>query len=230
VAVNDNYTVDEDDTLVINAPGILANDSDNDGDTIFAVLQNNVSKGSLSLSNDGSFIYSPDGNFNATDAFTYKASDGSLESNTATVIISINPVNDAPTISGTPATTVNEDAYYSFTPTAGDVDAADTLTFTIENKPFWANFDPVTGSLTGTPSNTDLGTTFGIVIKVTDSYNAGASLPVFDLTVLDVCSGDWDHDRDVDGLDLFAMSENLSSLSFETMAAEFGRLNCPGIQ
>src|SRR5690606_6877703 len=44
--------------------------------------------------------------------------------------ITVVNVNDAPVISGTPATTVNQGELYSFTPTASDVDEGDTLTFT----------------------------------------------------------------------------------------------------
>jgi len=97
--------------------------------------------------------------------------------------LEVTNINDAPTISGTPATTVAEDAAYSFTPTASDVDAGDVLTFSIVNKPSWASFDPATGALTGTPVNADVGTTTEIVITVTDSANASASLPAFDLEV-----------------------------------------------
>jgi len=98
--------------------------------------------------------------------------------------LEVTNTNDAPTISGMPATTVVEKATYSFTPTASDVDVGDVLTFSIVNKPSWASFDPATGALTGTPSNADVGTTTGIVITVTDNANASASLPAFDLEVV----------------------------------------------
>ena len=186
MAVNDNYNVDEDTTLVIGAPGILINDSDDDGDTLLVVLQNDVSNGSLTLDDNGSFTYSPDENFNGADAFTYKATDGSLDSNTVTVNININPVNDTPSIAGIPSTSVNEDEAYSFIPTTGDVDVGDAIAFSIQNKPLWAGFDIASGALTGTPGNGDVGTTTGIVITVTDASNAIASLPAFDLTVVNV--------------------------------------------
>ncbi|UCD80392.1 MAG: cadherin-like domain-containing protein [Desulfobacterales bacterium] len=227
VAVDDNYTLDEDDMLEIEAPGILANDIENDGDALTAILVDNVTRGTLTLTDAGSFIYSPHHNYHGTDAFTYKAHDGSLDSNTATVNISINSVNDAPTISGTPPTSVNEDENYGFIPTAGDADVGDNLTFSIENKPSWADFNPATGALTGTPGKTDVGTTSGIVIKVTDSHGASASLPAFDLTVWDVCPADVDHDGDVDGLDLVLTIKNLGSSGLESIAAELGRLDCP---
>src|SRR5207245_8153983 len=45
---------------------------------------------------NGSFTYTPAANFNGSDSFTYKANDGLLDSNAATVALTINPVNDAP--------------------------------------------------------------------------------------------------------------------------------------
>src|SRR5690606_15305949 len=85
-------------------------------------------------------------------------------------------------ISGTPATSVNEDSAYSFIPTASDVDVGDTLTFSIANKPSWASFNTSTGALTGTPTNDDVGTNSGIVISVSDGI-ASADLTSFSITV-----------------------------------------------
>ena len=96
VALNDAYTINEDTTLTVSAPGVLANDSDVDGDMLGAVLVSNPAHGSLTLNANGSFQYVPDANFNGTDSFTYRASDGSLVSSTATVTITINPTNDSP--------------------------------------------------------------------------------------------------------------------------------------
>jgi len=112
--------------------------------------------------------------------------------------ITVTNTNDAPTITGTPATSVDEDTAYSFTPTADDIDAGDTLTFSIENKPVWASFDTGTGSLTGTPNNDDVGNYPGIVITVTDG-KLTASLPSFDLTVMNlVIPGDIDNSGTID--------------------------------
>jgi len=97
---------------------------------------------------------------------TLDASDGT-HSVQQSYTITVADVNNAPTISGTPATTVAEDIAYSFTPTASD-DDGDTLAFSIENKPSWASFDTATGALSGTPQNADVGTTTGIIISVTD--------------------------------------------------------------
>ncbi len=55
------------------------------GSTLSAVLGAGPSDGSLSLNANGSFTDNPDGNFNGSDSFTYRASDGSANSNLATV-------------------------------------------------------------------------------------------------------------------------------------------------
>ncbi len=57
----------------------------------------NPTNGSLTFFPDGSFHYLPNLNFNGTDTFTYKVSDGTQESAPATVTITVTPVNDAPT-------------------------------------------------------------------------------------------------------------------------------------
>jgi hypothetical protein len=93
--------------------------------------------------------------------------------------------NTTPVISGTPATSANAGSPYSFTPNATDADAGTTLTFSIANKPGWANFNTATGALTGIPTNANVGTTAGIVISVSDG-TATAALPAFALTVVRV--------------------------------------------
>ena len=96
VAVDDEYTMAEKDTLTITAPGVLGNDSDVDGDSITAILVDTVTNGTLTLNADGSFTYTPDEYFNGTDSFTYKAKDAVLESELAVVTITVTPVNDWP--------------------------------------------------------------------------------------------------------------------------------------
>jgi len=94
--------------------------------------------------------------------------------------------NTAPTIEGTPPASVNEDTAYSFLPTAADIDEGDTLTFSVANLPSWAGFDPVTGALTGTPENGDVGVYEGIVITVADAAGEENSLPSFSIAVHNV--------------------------------------------
>ncbi len=107
-ANDDFYSTDEDTTLNIAAPGVLGNDTDDDVDPLTASLQTDPSNGSLTLNIDGSFIYTPDAGFFGTDSFTYKANDGSIQSNTATVFITVNEVNTPPVAVGDSYST-NED-------------------------------------------------------------------------------------------------------------------------
>jgi hypothetical protein len=76
---------------------------------------------------------------------------------------------------------VVENAAYLFIPTADDVDS-DSLTFSVTNAPSWSTFDSTTGTLSGTPANTDIGITTGIVISVSDG-TVSVSLPAFSITV-----------------------------------------------
>jgi septal ring-binding cell division protein DamX len=94
-------------------------------------------------------------------------------------------VNNAPTISGQPATSVREGALYSFIPKAVDIDPRNKLTFFIANQPVWTSFDINTGALSGTPRTNDVGTYENIVILVSDGA-ATASLPGFAITVTEV--------------------------------------------
>jgi len=96
VAIEDAYTTDEDVTLVVAAPGVLSNDTDADNDPLTASLVADVSNGILTLQADGSFTYLSNLNFYGEDSFTYVANDGKVDSNIATVTISVSPVNDAP--------------------------------------------------------------------------------------------------------------------------------------
>lgn len=89
--------------------------------------------------------------------------------------------NRAPTISGSPATSVTAGQSYSFTPQASDPEGA-TLTFSITNRPAWATFSSSTGGLSGTPAAGNVGTTSGIVISVTDGTNS-VSLASFSIQV-----------------------------------------------
>src|SRR5207249_3883481 len=108
VAVKDRETRAEDTTLDVAASGVLANDSDVDGDSLSAVLVSQPTHGSLTLNSNGSFSYVPAANYNGTDSFTYKANDGQADSGIATVNITITAVNDAPVALNDSYTTAEE--------------------------------------------------------------------------------------------------------------------------
>ena len=91
------------------------------------------------------------------------------------------PTNRAPTITGTPATSVTAGSAYSFRPVASDPDG-NSLQFSIQNRPTWATFSTSTGRLSGTPTSANVGTTSSIILSVTDG-TATTSLPGFTLHV-----------------------------------------------
>jgi hypothetical protein len=97
------------------------------------------------------------------------------------------PGNQAPTISGSPPTTVMQNQSYTFTPTASDPNS-DTLTFSITGMPGWATFNSATGRLSGTPTAGNVGTYSNIQISVSDNQ-ASASLAAFSINVVATASG-----------------------------------------
>ena len=89
VAVADSYSTRRNTAKVVAAPGVLANDSDPDGNPITAALVTNVTHGTLSLAANGGFTYTPTTGYTGADSFTYRANDGSLNSNTVTVSLTV---------------------------------------------------------------------------------------------------------------------------------------------
>ena len=95
--------------------------------------------------------------------------------------------NGAPSISGNPPPAIVVGNQYSFRPDASDPDG-DTLTFEIQNKPDWADFDASTGTLSGmAPLGTE-GEYAGILIIVSDGTNS-TSLPAFSIDVTQAALG-----------------------------------------
>ncbi|MEX7471267.1 Ig-like domain-containing protein, partial [Mycobacterium adipatum] len=132
VAVNDSFSTNEDTVLTGN---VLSNDSDTDGDTLTATLVNGPTNGTLTLNADGSFTYTPDADFNGADSFTYTATDGTATSDTATVSITVNPVNDAP-VAVDDSFSTDEDSILTGTVLSNDTDTeSDTLTATLVDGP-----------------------------------------------------------------------------------------------
>jgi hypothetical protein len=143
--------------------------SDADTDTTLTFSIDNMPTWASFNAKTGSLTGTPSANdVSTTSNIVITVEDGEAEASLAAFAITVSNINDAPVISGTPATTVAQGTNYSFTPTASDADTDTTLTFSIDNKPNWAVFNAQTGSLTGTPSANDVGSTSGIVITVSD--------------------------------------------------------------
>ncbi len=97
------------------------------------------------------------------------------------ITVTVPATNTAPTITGTPLTSVRQGTPYVFQPTAADANG-DPLTFTIANRPAWASFNNLTGTLQGTPGTGTVGTYGSIVIAVNDGQ-VSTALPAFAIAV-----------------------------------------------
>ena len=142
VALDDAYGGSEDTDIVADAlTGVLANDSDGDGDPLTAVLDTDVSNGTLTLNADGSFTYTPDLNFSGVDTFTYVANDGDDDSSVVTVTLTIGGSNDLP-VAGDDGYAVDEDTVLN----------VDALTGVLANDTD-ADLDPMTATLVDDVAN-----------------------------------------------------------------------------
>ena len=124
---------DEDLATFIN---VLANDTDPENDPLDIIAITQGTNGTVAI-DDGGVIYTPDANFNGSDEFTYTIDDGNGGTDTATVAITVAPVNDAPVLTGDLSATVLEGGSYVLTTTdLGFTDPDDgpaDVTFTASN-------------------------------------------------------------------------------------------------
>ncbi|MFQ5648304.1 MAG: tandem-95 repeat protein [bacterium] len=127
VAVNDTVTTDEDVAFVVS---MLSNDSDSDGTLNLSTLTviSGPEHGSLTLNSvNGVATYIPNSNFFGADSFRYTVKDNSgLTSNVATVLITINAVNDAP-LAADDSDATSEDTPVVIAVLANDLDVEGTL-------------------------------------------------------------------------------------------------------
>ena len=97
-AVNDLFTINEDTSLSVAAPGVLVNDTDVDGDRLTLSLCTSLVGGIVTLAQDGSFLFKPIANFHGNAGFDYTITDGHGGSASAFVLITVEPVNDRPVV------------------------------------------------------------------------------------------------------------------------------------
>ncbi len=132
IAVDDEFVTDEDEVLTAS---VADNDSDPDGDDLTFSINLSPVNGSVSMNDDGTFTYTPNENFNGSDAFTYNVCDPDGTCDLGTVNITIIPVNDTP-IAIDDSNTGEEDDVVSGDVSVNDTDVeGDGLTFTIVTNP-----------------------------------------------------------------------------------------------
>ena len=179
-AADKTVTTDED-----NAVSFILEGADPEGAAITFAVQTHVTDGVLECDTAGACTYTPNPNFNGSDAFTFTTHDGISDSAEATVVITVTSINDAPLLAGTPLTSIDEDQLYSFDAMGDDADL-DNLVYSLKNKPGWMFVDILTGVVSGTPRNADVGATSGVLVCASDGLAPEVCLGPFDVTVNNV--------------------------------------------
>ncbi|RPI62696.1 MAG: hypothetical protein EHM48_03680, partial [Planctomycetaceae bacterium] len=193
-AYDDSYSMAVNGTLTVSAAGVMANDVDPQGQSITATKLSDPSHGSVTFNSNGSFTYTPTSNYYGTDSFTYRVSDGTNTSNTATVNISVrqNVVNFGDSAGnntfGTAWTTVFKGPYVSYSSDGPDgLSGGTTLattyqgvsgsarTFNVGETVFVTWYNNSTAAVTFTPK---------ISFDDPDQYAGGTSGTWYDMTTL----------------------------------------------
>ena len=118
VADDDAVSTNEDVTVTY---AVLGNDGDPEGDSFKVNSATDGASGTVTINPDGTLTYTPDSDFNGTDSFTYTIEDGWGETHSATVTVTVAPVNDAP-VAGDDAVSTNEDVTVTYAVLGNNID------------------------------------------------------------------------------------------------------------
>lgn len=140
-AADDTATIDEDSPVTLNA---LANDSDPDGHPLTLASNTQPVHGSANCTSSGECTYTPTADYNGPDSFGYTVDDGSGGTDTGTVNLTVNSINDPPVADDLDVTT-DEDSLVDITLAASDAED-DALDYSVVGRPDH-------GTLTGTRAN-----------------------------------------------------------------------------
>ncbi|MCB1837448.1 MAG: tandem-95 repeat protein, partial [Alcanivoracaceae bacterium] len=159
-AVNDAPVITEGDSANVSmsedgtptAFALVLNATDGDSATLSWSIASAAVNGTANVTGTGNskaISYTPTADFNGSDSFVVRVSDGTL-SDDITVNVTINAVNDVPTITSTPSLAATEGATYQYNASASDVDSA-TLTWTLLTSPAGMTINASTGAISWTP-------------------------------------------------------------------------------
>ncbi|HJU41463.1 MAG TPA: Ig-like domain-containing protein [Vicinamibacterales bacterium] len=202
VATPDTYGTNEDQVLLIAAPGVLGTDTDPDAGPLYALLHEPPAQGLLFLQSDGSFEYRLVPDFSGAVTFYYRANDFALDSEPVPVTIIVNAVNDPPSFTAGPNQIVSEDAgpqtiaAWATAISAGPANESDqAVTFVLSNdNPALFAAPPAVspgGTLTYQPAPNRFGTAT-VIVRATDNGGTAhggsdtSATQLFTITVLPV--------------------------------------------
>lgn len=169
VADNGSFSTNED-TLV--ATPVVANDPNLD--TLSYSIVDHPDHGAITGTGPN-YAYTPDANYHGPDSFTFKANDGSVDSNVASVGITVLPVNDAPILDAIGNRSGDELTPITFTADGSDVDTADTLTYSLIGGPVGASINSSSGEFTWTPTEAQGPGSYTFTVKVADDGSPSLS-------------------------------------------------------
>jgi hypothetical protein len=175
-------TIDEDTPVEITLSG-----TDPNGDLLTYTLETAPASGTLTSVGLPALTYTPDADFFGVDQFTFAVSDGEFTSATAAVDVTVVAANDAPILDALGNQSVDELTSLGFLATAVDVDAGDTLAYSLDaGPPAGMSIDPVTGVLEWTPTEAQGPGVYSVTLRVTDD-----GVPVLDdFETLDITVGE----------------------------------------
>lgn len=154
-------------------PGVLGNDEDPDEDSLTAVLVSAPAHGSLTLNVGGSFQYTADAAYVGPDSFTYRANDGLVNSNLATV--SIDVTNQPPVVTDPGAQSDVVGYPVGLAISASDPDG-DDLTYSAAGLPPGLSIDPASGYISGTiPSEAIDGSPYTVTVTASDGMASASA-------------------------------------------------------
>jgi len=170
-ANDDNVTAEEDTPIVM--IDVLKNDTDHDRDQLVVIKASQGRNGSVTINTDNTLTYAPNRNFSGNDTFAYTLSDGKDGTDTANVNVTINAVNDAPSITSKPVETARVWAPYTYRVVAKDPDPADELIYSLDKKPEGMTINDSTGLIEFKPTRSQAGT-HDVAVRVADNSKARA--------------------------------------------------------
>jgi VCBS repeat-containing protein len=177
VAVNDAPTVSASQAISTNedaAKGFTVTGTDVDVGDALTYTASQPSQGTVVVGENGSITYTPTANANGVDSFVVTVADKAGATAQQTVNVTINAVNDAPTLQTIANQSATEDTVQTFSITAGDIDVGDVLTITASGATKGVASVANNGTVTYTPNaNANGNDTF--TITVTDKAGATAS-------------------------------------------------------